>query len=336
MNSKSYTESRKVQKTGGSTLIVSLPKKWTEDTGLKAGSQIKLMNQPDGSLVINPSLDVSENIKDVKVLESSQEKSSHLFRSLIGIYLTGSTEIKVIGKPRLTVTQRKEIRKFSSYVIGFEIVEEEGNEVLLSDVSNPGALSFRRAVKRQFKIVRAMYLDAIKVIKGSDDLSLDIIDRDKEVDKLNWFVERQFNMMLDNMILAQKLSISPSEAVFYSHVSRFLERIADHSCRLADIGYEAGRASTSHVVEFAEKALEILDTAMSSFLNKKSDKSTITIDNGKSTLSKARKYFEDKYKKDVENPREFSIAMDVIIRTLAYSTDICETAINLSYKEVKE
>ena len=47
------------------------------------------------------------------------------------------------------------------------------------------------------------------------------------------------------------------------------------------------------------------------------------------------KYFEDKYKKDVENPREFSIAMDVIIRTLAYSTDICETAINLSYKEVK-
>ena len=122
-----------------------------------------------------------------------------------------------------------------------------------------------------------MYLDAIKVIKGSDDLSLDIIDRDKEVDKLNWFVERQFNMMLDNMILAQKLSISPSEAVFYSHVSRYLERIADHSCRLADIGYEAGRASTSHVVEFAEKALEILDTAMSSFLNKKSDKSTITI-----------------------------------------------------------
>ena len=142
MSSKSYTETRKVQKTGGSTLIVSLPKKWTEDTGLKAGSQIKLMNQPDGSLVINPSLDVSENIKDVKVLESSQEKSSHLFRSLIGIYLTGSTEIKVIGKPRLTVTQRKEIRKFSSYVIGFEIVEEEGNEVLLSDVSNPGALSF--------------------------------------------------------------------------------------------------------------------------------------------------------------------------------------------------
>ena len=100
-----------------------------------------------------------------------------------------------------------------------------------------------------------------------------------------------------------------------------LERIADHSCRLADIGYEAGRASTSHVVEFAEKALEILDTAMSSFLNKKSDKSTITIDNGKSTLSKARKYFEDKYKKDVENPREFE-NMNACVKAACEGEDI--------------
>ena len=127
----------------------------------------------------------------------------------------------------------------------------------------------------------------------------------------------------------------PSEAVFYSHVSRYLERIADHSCRLAEIGYEAGQSSTSHVVKYAEEALGILDTAVSSFLNKKSKKATKTIDEGKLVLVKARKYFEDKYKSDVENPREFSIAMDVIIRTLAYSTDICETAINLSYKNTK-
>lgn len=328
-------ESRKLQKTGGSTLIVSLPKKWVQNTGLEAGSEVRLLDQVDGTLLLNPSLDLSKNIQDIKILESAKDSGSHLFRSLIGIYLTGSSEIKVVGKPRLRVTQRKEIRKFSSYVIGFEIVEEEGNEVLLSDVSNPGALSFRRAVKRQFKIVRAMYLDSIKVLKGSDDLSSDIIDRDKEVDKLQWFVERQFNMMLENTLLAQKLSISPSEAVFYSHVSRYLERIADHSCRLAAIGYEAGRASTNHVVKYAEEALDILDRAINSFLNKKSKQATITIDEGKMVLVKARKYFEDKYKKEVENPREFSIAMDVIIRTLAYSTDICETAINLSYKTSK-
>jgi len=328
-------ESRKLQKTGGSTLIVSLPKKWAEGAGLSAGSEVRILEQVDGTLIITPYLDISRKSKKAKVLETIKESNNHLFRSLIGIYLTGSNEIKIIGKPRLTVNERKEIRKFSSSVIGFEIIEEEGNVVLISDVSNPGALTFRRAIKRQFKIVRAMFMDSIKVLKGSEDLSLDIIDRDKEVDKLQWFIERQFNMMLENTLLAQKLSISPSEAVFYSHVARYLERVADHSCRLAAVGYEAGRASTNHVVKYAEDALNILDTAVSSFLNKKSKKATKTIDEGKLILGKARKYFENKYKAEVENPREFSIAMDVIIRTLAYSTDICETAINLSYKDSK-
>ena len=34
-------ESRKLQKTGGSTLIVSLPKKWTMENKLKAGAEVR-------------------------------------------------------------------------------------------------------------------------------------------------------------------------------------------------------------------------------------------------------------------------------------------------------
>ena len=104
------------------------------------------MEQVDGTLLLNPSLDLSNNARDEKVLETDKGSGSHLFRSLIGIYLTGSSEIKIVGKPRLIVTQRKEIRKFSSYVVGFEIIEEEGNVVLLSDVSNPGVLTLNKFV----------------------------------------------------------------------------------------------------------------------------------------------------------------------------------------------
>jgi len=325
-------ETRKLQKTGGSTIIVSLPKKWTEKLGLTPSSEVRLIEQTDGSLNIDPNIDTNALTKRCQILEVEKGTGNHLFRSLIGIYLTGSNEIKVLGKPRLSINQRKEIRKFSSYVIGFEIIEEEGNEVLLSDVTNPQALTFRRAIKRQYKIVRAMFTDSIRVLEGSKDLSLDIIDRDKEVDKLQWFIERQFNMMLENSALGHKISIPPSEAVFYSNVARYLERIADHSCRLAAIGTEAGQASTNQVVGFANKSIDVLDDSINSFLNKKAKKATKTIDLGKNILKKSRKYFQDKYKKEIDNPREFSIAMDVIIRTLAYSTDICETAINLSCK----
>ena len=47
-------ESRKLQKTGGSTIIVSLPKKWIKKNRLDAGSEVRLTKQPDGTLTIDP------------------------------------------------------------------------------------------------------------------------------------------------------------------------------------------------------------------------------------------------------------------------------------------
>ena len=47
-------ESRKLQKTGGSTIIVSLPKKWIKKNKLDAGSEVRLIKQPDGTITIDP------------------------------------------------------------------------------------------------------------------------------------------------------------------------------------------------------------------------------------------------------------------------------------------
>ena len=180
-------ESRKLQKTGGSTLIVSLPKKWTTENKLKAGSEVRLTEQPDSTISIDPN---QTNLrKKISVVKCNDEESQHLFRDLIGVYLAGGTEIKVIGNPRLTVKERKTIRKFSASVIGLEIIEEEATQAILTDMSNPGALPFRTATKRLYKIVSAMYNDSILILEGSEDLAADVVDRDKEADKLQWFIE---------------------------------------------------------------------------------------------------------------------------------------------------
>ena len=43
-----------------------------------------------------------------------------------------------------------------------------------------------------------MYSDSILILEGSKELAADVVDRDKEADKLQWFIERQFNMMLED------------------------------------------------------------------------------------------------------------------------------------------
>ena len=324
-------ESRKLQKTGGSTLIVSLPKKWIKKNSLKTGSEVRLIKQPDGTMTIDPG---NYNIKKkISTVTCNNEESQHLFRDLIGVYLAGATEIKVVGNPRLTVKERKTIRKFSASVIGLEIIEEEATVAILNDMSNPGALPLRTAIKRLYKIVNAMYSDSILILEGTKELAADVVDRDKEADKLQWFIERQFNMMLEDSSLSRQLQATSFEGVIYSNVARYLERIADHACRLAEIGYVAGLIPGRKMLPLAKDAEYIMKEAMKSFINNEPRKATNNIDKGKKTMQKARTYFENKYKKEMEHPLEFSIAVDAIMRTIAYSTDISEATINYSAKK---
>jgi phosphate uptake regulator len=324
-------ESRKLQKTGGSTLIVSLPKKWITKNKLDAGSEVRLTILPDGTISIDPG--TSDINKKISTVKCNNEESQHLFRDLIGVYLAGGTEIKVIGSPRLTVEERKTIRKFSASVIGLEIIEEEATQAILIDMSNPGALPLRTAIKRLYKIVSAMYNDSILILEGSKDLAADVVDRDKEADKLQWFIERQLNMMLDDSSLSRQLEATSFEGVIYSNVARYLERIADHACRLAEIGYVAGLIPGRKMLPLAKDAGDIMKEAMMSFINNDPRKATVIIDKGKKTMQKAQTYFENKSKKEIEHPLEFSIAIDAIMRTIAYSTDISEAAINYSAKK---
>ena len=311
-------------------MIVSLPKKWTEEKKLDSGSEVRLLQQPDGTMTIDPGQ--PDPNKMVSTVKCHDEKSQHLFRDLIGAYLAGSTEIRVTGNPRLTIKDRKTIRKFSASVIGIEIIEEEATKAILTDMSNPGALPFRRAIKRLYRIVSAMYNDSILILEGSEDLAADVVDRDTEADKLQWFIERQFNMMLEDSSLSRKLLASSFEGGVYSNVARYLERIADHACRLAEVGYVAGLVHGKKMLPLAKEASEIMRDAMKSFMNNKPRKATVVIDTGKKTVAKAQTYFEKRYKKEMEHPLEFSIAMDAIMRTIAYSTDISEAAINYSAK----
>src|SRR6266566_317294 len=49
-------EARKVQKVGYSTLIVSLPKDWVEEVGLKQGDIVSFRRESDGGITVYPGL----------------------------------------------------------------------------------------------------------------------------------------------------------------------------------------------------------------------------------------------------------------------------------------
>ncbi|TRO56011.1 AbrB/MazE/SpoVT family DNA-binding domain-containing protein, partial [Candidatus Bathyarchaeota archaeon] len=54
MSSNPGEDLRKVQVTGGSTFIISLPKAWVEQMGLQRGSVIRISQKDDLTLCLTP------------------------------------------------------------------------------------------------------------------------------------------------------------------------------------------------------------------------------------------------------------------------------------------
>ena len=68
-------EIRKVQQTGGSTYIISLPKPWAEKVGIKPGSRVGVQPQPNGKLLISSEIDTKPLRKKLINIESLNSAS---------------------------------------------------------------------------------------------------------------------------------------------------------------------------------------------------------------------------------------------------------------------
>ena len=85
---------RKVQLTGGSTYIISLPKEWASDVGIKPGDYVQVIPQPDQTLLLVPGEKVEE--KSEALIDAVSAKSpEEVVREFIACYLTGYDVIRL-------------------------------------------------------------------------------------------------------------------------------------------------------------------------------------------------------------------------------------------------
>ncbi len=328
----SIMETRKVQKTGGSTFVVSLPKKWVREMGVFQNDPLNIYFQPDGTLSLST---LKERIKGdrVRSFEVSDEPPEHLFRKLIGAYMAGYDVIEVRAKRRLSTDIRQVARKFTQTVIGPEIVEETMSSVTMKDLLNPSDLSFDTSVRRMFYIVRAMHENALTALKERDRaLSEDVKSRDQEVDRLNWLIARQFNMMLADSSFSGKMGMTRKSGLEYMLLSRILERIGDHAAKISYFALRVDGKLDKGLIdglgEVGELCIKLLDGSMDAFFKRRLDASNELIDKVESLFEKCDALMENIASGKVTNPVALSQIIESIRRTGAYARDIAETTIN--------
>src|SRR5881409_3046385 len=326
-------EGRKLQLTGGSTYVVSLPKRWVTDAGLKAGDTVFLETEGDGAVSVRPRPADKVPMRRRLFEEKGEERRDHLLRKLIGAYIGGFSFIEIRFPSEMAPFVRKVAREFSHMVIGPEVIEESRNAVVIQDLSDTAELSAEKCLRRMHLIVRAMHEDALEALRTHDEaLARDVAQRDQDVDRLYWMVAKQYNVAhtagAPTPNAASKIELHNSRLI-----AKLLERIGDHAERIARTypTFAQGRLEPKLIKEMdaaRESAMAILDKAFTALLTADIDAANEAVDD----LARHQKLIDGLSHHVATRKGEELLALAAIVdslgRTANYATDIAEIAID--------
>ena len=223
-------ELRKVQRTGGGTFFVCLPKEWATRTGLNKSSVVALSETIDGRLVLDAKYNV-ERVPEVAVIRPSPL----LDREIMGKYLLGYDIVRVEAKDRIGFEDRELVKQASSRLIGLEIVEEDYSKIVMQCLLEPAAFPPDKALQREHSIASSMHRDAVTaLIDGDGHSAKNVIARDIEVNRLYFLLVRILRTVIQNPGLSEKLGIMPIDCLDYRLTASLVEAVGDQSVRLAE------------------------------------------------------------------------------------------------------
>ena len=328
-------EIRRVQVTGGASFVVTLPKDWAEAQKIGKNDPVGLIVQPDGTLLITKKI-TEDPVQRIKEIDSSTlSDPAFLFRMLIGAYITGFTVIRITTKQRFPPFVRTVVRDFTRLTIGLAVVEETGTAITIKDLLNPSEMPFNNTIKRMYVIIRTMHEDAVVALESHNrTLAMDVINRDEDVDRLNWLIARQTNMILQNTSLSRKMGISPGMAMNYYMLSRIIERVADHAVRIAEhslpiLDVDFDKKFMSAIRKASALSLEIFDRSIVSFFNADMKEAHRNIESITALETICGDINNMVLKQDTLIALNMAYISESIRRAGEYAGDISETVINL-------
>ncbi|MFC7008292.1 PhoU domain-containing protein [Halalkalicoccus salilacus] len=324
-------DTRKVQVTGGSTFTVSIPKGWATDNGIEAGTEISF--HPEGESMLLTPRQGDETIEGR--LDITDLHGRDLTRAVVTMYVSGFDVIRLETNP-VSAEQRRSVRDATQGLVGLEVVEETGDHIVLQDLLDSGQLSVHSAVTRMRLIAMTMLADAVTaLIENDDSLAADVIERDDDVDRLWFMVSRVFRSTLRNPGAAAEIGLSREASFDYHSSARQLERIADHSAKIAQIALDLDEIPEdvgSSLSTLHENAVAVVEQAMDAFLEDDSGRATRLANQAREdveAIDEQTRTVDDRIRSldDAHQAQFLGLVVDSLSRTADYGGNIAETAL---------
>ncbi|MHA1992679.1 MAG: AbrB/MazE/SpoVT family DNA-binding domain-containing protein [Candidatus Hodarchaeales archaeon] len=208
---------RKLQKIGGS-LVISLPKKWTENYSLNAGSSIGIVVRNDGTLSIMPTMEPeNESAEEESVLEANE----NVIWELLKKSFAGETKITILSETEINKVLRKNIRKYVKGLPNTEVIEETSQKMIVQNFGYK-EIPTKKLIQRLLYLVANMFEDLEQ--KSFDDLD----DNFEQLRKFYFILVIHIRTYLRTGIYVSSTSeFTPLKAMDYRMFSEKIVEVAE-------------------------------------------------------------------------------------------------------------
>lgn len=222
---------RRVQRTGSSSLSVTLPKSWTDSMNLQTGDVLRFRDLGEGRLEISPAKDEAPSDRHQKLVrvDATGAPPNLLARILVGGYITGQDQIVVTSRTILSPEQHREIRRIVAHALGMSVVEEDPNRIEIQNFVDPGRYRLHRLLNQVVRILRAELQACSKALSTGDRSPLQQLGTlEDEVDRFYLLMVRQILLSSDDFQVARDIGVeSHHYQIGYRLVAKVLELTGD-------------------------------------------------------------------------------------------------------------
>ena len=337
-------ETRKIQFTGKSSYIISLPKQWIVDLGLKQGDQIKIIRKGSSTLELYPPKFESriQKKEDATIEIRSEEDASSIVRKLISLYFLGYKTIHVKPKDgRLSPNQRNTVKEaVKRMLMGSEIISDSINGITVQVLVNLLELSVDGAFKRMLHLAESMSSDAILSVKeNNSELAQEVINTDDEVDRFGFYIIRQLKIAIQNEHMLKEMGFrNARNCLGYRLIVKNIERVGDHASFIAKDVMEFKKSIKKEILEKLEDmnkfCLSVLNDSCLALFTEDYSKAENTIRKADEIIKYEKKVRDvSKSLKNEEEIYRVKRMTENIKRVSEYASDIAEMVLNMNIEK---
>ena len=335
---------RKIQFTGKSSYIVSLPKGWIIDQGLKQGDQVNVSRQGSSVLEIKPlNISNNKNQEEAIITVSSNDDESAILRKLIALYFLHYQTIHIKPKTdRIDPTQRSSIRNaVKNVLMGAEITSDSTEGITIQILINLVGLSVDGAFKRMLHLAKSMQEDVLIAVKeGNVELAEQVIKSDDDVDRFGFYIIRQLTIAIENKHMLEEMGFSNArDCLGYRVIVKNIERLADHAERIAKDVIEFKKPvngkTYDKLVEMSNYTLELIDNSCLAMFKQDTVEAEETIIRAGKVAKYEKKVLDTmKLSKNQEEVYRVRKIIENLRRIAEYGSDIGEIVLNTNIEKM--